>query len=82
VPYTQITEQGAISFIKPGMSEKEVTDKVGKPNRTESQDDGVEAWTYLTGPLESTKLSYKGFEVFFKEKKVTSRWIIRGHISN
>jgi hypothetical protein len=80
VPYTKITEKEAKLFVTVGMDEKEVVKKVGPPNFTNVDVNGTEAITYLTGPPQTTTLSYTGFEVFLKDKKVTSVEIIHGKI--
>ena len=85
VPYTRVTESDAESFATGGKDEKEILKKFGPPNSTDTYRGGVEVWMYLTDPnltAKTTQLFYAGFDVFFKNKKVTYLGIIRGRNSN
>ncbi|HEY0258107.1 MAG TPA: hypothetical protein VGC39_11735 [Candidatus Methylacidiphilales bacterium] len=84
VPYTLVTEKEAQSFIVVGLDEKSVIGKFGPPNQTNTGKDGLDVWTYLVNPHTArvAHSSYYGFEVFFKNKKVTYLGIVRGGKSN
>jgi len=79
VPYTEAQEKDVRAFITIGMEEKAVMEKYGPPNLTNAGTDGSEIWQYLADPrvVRDTHSSYAGFEVFFKDKKVTYFGIIR-----
>jgi hypothetical protein len=84
VPYTLVTEKEAQSFATVEVDEKAVSAKFGLPNETYAGKDRlgvwIEVWTYLVDPRAAriAHSNYLGFEVFFKDKKVTDVGIIRG----
>ena len=80
VPYTKVTEQEAKLFVTVGKDEKEIEGKFGAANQTDAGKDGSEVWTYLVNPraARDAHSSYYGFEVFFKDRKVTYLGIVRG----
>jgi hypothetical protein len=80
VPYTRAQEKEVKSFIIVGMDEKAVAKKFGPPNSAQPGKDGSEeVWEYFVNPrvVRETHSSYAGFEVFFKDKKVTYLGITR-----
>jgi hypothetical protein len=84
VPYTIVTEKEVRSFVAIGMDQKTVFDKFGPANMTNTEKDGLEVWQYLVNPKAAriAHSSYYGFEVFFKNKKVTYFAITLGAASN
>ena len=79
VPYTHAQEKEVKSFITIGMDEQTVEKRFGPPNLTNTETPGLEVWEYLLDPriMRDSHSSYAGFEVFFKNKKVTDLGITR-----
>jgi hypothetical protein len=84
VPYTLVTEKDAKSFAIAGVDQKAISAKFGPPNMTYTGKNAmgvwIEVWTYLVDPRAAriAHSNYCGFEVFFKDKKVTDVGIILG----
>jgi hypothetical protein len=79
VPYTRAQEKDVESFITIGMDERAVVGKFGPPNQANIGKDGFEVLRYLADPrvVRETHSKYAGFEVFFKDKKVTHFGVIK-----
>jgi len=79
VPYTRAKEKDVQSFVTIGMDEREVVGKFGPPNQANIGKDGFEVLRYFVDPraVNTTHSKYAGFEVFFKDKKVTHLGIIK-----
>jgi hypothetical protein len=61
------------------MDERTVVAKFGPPNHADIGKDGLEVLQYFVNPrvVRETHSKYAGFEVFFKDKKVTYLGIIQ-----
>lgn len=73
--YTKLTMAEAKSLIKIGMSEKEISDKFGKPTLVVDKQPPGLCWLYCAAPPES---DYGGFAVIFKNHKVIDLERIQG----
>ena len=62
------------------MDQRAVAEKCGLANMVDTDKDDTEVWTYLVNPHAAriAHSNYYGFEVFFKNKKVTYLGLIGG----
>jgi len=82
--YSIATEKDAKEFITIGMSESQIRDKFGQPNRALPGADGSEMWQYLVNPhlARANHSHYYGFEITFINEKVANVTIILGSDSS